>query len=800
MMWRTAPALVLAVLLALWGGGVRAQALTIQSGEHDGFTRLVIRLPETESWSITRDGRTAQLKVSRPQARFDLSGIFTKIPRTRLLQAAQNDGMLDLTLGCDCTIDAFRVRGGYLVLDIRGTPGAGIEGAAGRNDRAALRDAARAGSVVQARLDDLRRVGLQHPYRYRQSDLSPGEFRFPTRRAEPASGPLPDMPTVPPPGPGGILPVVPRMGSDRVAGAGRASNPLEQPLIDRAVSAGYGGALDISEDRLIEQLERATDQGLLERSGNRLEAPHGDTGERGSPLPIGISSMTAVDREMRELSDALQRTGEGTRCIPDEMIAVHKWAGDGSFDDEISARRGNLIGEFDTVQSGSVMSLSQVYLYFGFGAEARYTLGLLEDDNRDMDVLKAMSRIIDGDPLAEDNPFATQGRCGSDVALWAYLASADPKMPDLNVEAVLTGFARLPAHLRRHLGPRLGRQFAERGDLYAAETVMRASDRAGLQETAPADLARAAIADLKGDTRAEETYLEKAITKADQETPEALVSLVETQFKARGHIDPDYPDLIAGYAHEYRNVERGRQLRRAHVHALALLDQYDEAFGELASVRARDGKEAEDALTQDLLAILTGIGRDADFMKHVLAQAQNGAHRWPEQTGMDVADRLMGLGFASEAARILDDTAPPHPTDARRILRARAALAEAQPNRVLTELADLTGPEADRLRSDALLMTGHIDQAGALLAAQPDPQARDRGLWLSDDPDAPDLATGEQFSALLAASQGVEALADAPEGKPPLAAARALLEEGAALRGAVSDLLGMVSVEGLATN
>ncbi|WP_121060628.1 hypothetical protein [Chachezhania antarctica] len=779
----------LRIFLLVWAGCASAQTLDVTSGEHEDFTRLVVRLPESINWTVTRSDRSARLNVSVENARFDLDDLFTRIPRTRLSAARQSPGVLDLSLGCECDVESYRVNGGYLVLDIRGTPAPG--------DSPPLRTWAQFGreeqvsGAIQDRIRLMQRSAGGDTLRYGSNDAparTPVYFDLSVTEQR-VAGPM-------------DLPIVPAMEQWVHSDPRVADDPLEQPLIDRAVEAGYGGALVLSEDRLIDQMEHAADQGLLQRAPrNGYVAPDmASAGSNTAPLPIGITSMSVIDRDFQELTENLERSREGGRCVKSSMLALHEWGGDATFEDQISTLRGELVGEFDNVLLEPVQALARAYLHYGFGAEARHALALVEFEEAETDLLETMSRIIDGDAVSGANPFTGQARCETDAALWAYLAAADPDLQDLNVEAVLIGFARLPAHLRRHLGPRLSRQFSARGDIYAAETVLRASDRAGLDEGAPADLARAAIADLKGDDDAEETYLESAVTEAEEESPEALVALIDTRFDARAPIDTHYPDLIAGYAQQYRRVERGRDLRRAHIRSLALTNRYDDAFSELSLIREQDGNAAATSLAQDLLTILTETGRDVDFMKHALGQARENAFDWPEETGFLVAERLMGLGFATEAAAVLDDTAPPHPSDQRRLLRAEAALAQGEPSRALADLLNVTGPEADRLRSEALLISGEMELAGTLLVAQEDPQARDRGLWLTEDPDAAELASDSYYAGLMRAANGMADLASTPDEAKPLATARSLLEEGEALRSAVSGLLEMVEIETPATN
>ena len=71
-----------AVLLT--AGTVQAQTVVTRSGEHKGFTRLVMRLPNGADWSLTQSGYAATNNIDAPEVVFDTSRVFNLIPRTRL--------------------------------------------------------------------------------------------------------------------------------------------------------------------------------------------------------------------------------------------------------------------------------------------------------------------------------------------------------------------------------------------------------------------------------------------------------------------------------------------------------------------------------------------------------------------------------------------------------------------------------------------------------------------------------------------------------------------------------------------
>ena len=114
--------IVFAVVLA--GSGVAAQTVTIRSGEHDTFTRLVMLLPDKAKWSIGESDQSLTLSVDLASLQFDTSQVFSRIPRTRLVNLNQSKPGEDLifSLGCACSISSFLEASGYLVIDIKDAP------------------------------------------------------------------------------------------------------------------------------------------------------------------------------------------------------------------------------------------------------------------------------------------------------------------------------------------------------------------------------------------------------------------------------------------------------------------------------------------------------------------------------------------------------------------------------------------------------------------------------------------------------------------------------------------------------
>lgn len=113
--------LAIVVLLALVAPGlVWARSVTVRSGEHAGFSRVVVSGVDAGwTWQATPQG--GELRAPDGVS-FDLSQVFDLIPRTRLTEATAQGPVLSLTTAPGVSIAAER-QGDIFVIDLGGQPG-----------------------------------------------------------------------------------------------------------------------------------------------------------------------------------------------------------------------------------------------------------------------------------------------------------------------------------------------------------------------------------------------------------------------------------------------------------------------------------------------------------------------------------------------------------------------------------------------------------------------------------------------------------------------------------------------------
>ncbi len=117
----------LSLVLLAWGTSASAQALTVRSGEHEGYTRLVVQVPSGTGWMLDPVENGARLSIGIDNATFNTASVFDRLSGNRLqsLQQAGPGAALEMTFGCDCVATAFLHRQTMVVIDIapdQGTP------------------------------------------------------------------------------------------------------------------------------------------------------------------------------------------------------------------------------------------------------------------------------------------------------------------------------------------------------------------------------------------------------------------------------------------------------------------------------------------------------------------------------------------------------------------------------------------------------------------------------------------------------------------------------------------------------
>lgn len=440
--------LLIVFFLLLSTGLGFGQPLRVQTGDHTGFTRLVISIGADREWEIIeQDDRTYSVRFDPAADGFDTSTAFDLIQRSRLADLG-NDEELSLLLACACEVSSFRHQGEYLVIDIADADPNSV--AEPSNQPVVELDA----SIEEARrraaeaLPDLAALLLganQLPQLNPTPEEPPTEEQPTEDPVEPEVEDLPQAPNPNPPNPR-LAEAAEIMAEQlaRAAASGLLDASIGQPQtfadpVDRTDPA----EADTEPPESTELGATLNDDAIL------LDTPSPHQPE--DELPV--RAHTALDPAI-SFDTPLTPSSDEQACSSRPFDA-RDWSEFENFDQSLGELRANLYDERDNLLSDGAEGLALHYLYFGFGAEARYWLMQLPEPSEEY---LHIADLIDGAETAPFDPVTSTADCAQGELLWRYLAGAvEVDLNSDDLAAIQRAYSELPVHLRDLIGPKLAR-------------------------------------------------------------------------------------------------------------------------------------------------------------------------------------------------------------------------------------------------------------------------------------------------------------------------------------------------------
>lgn len=778
---------------------LRAETVRIRSGEHAGFTRLVLQPETSHDWQLGRTATGYELRLKGIDLNFAAEDIFRKIPRLRIsaVTPLPRPGALALVSNCVCFAQAAQLPDGAIVIDIAdGAPSAD--------------------SPYERPLEELaetkRPQSLPHPGQTRrtapvESDSATLSFRptvndaaslpiywrdvMKTDEKPAASDPEPDRAAQSKSQvPEANLPLLP------VPSVPVENGPPPLPLPSPDVLA--------AESELLRQLSRAASQGMvtLAEPDNSIPAPPHSTGAPDDliqpEVDIAFHAETSMDRDASANPMARHLTAQGNDCLSDDTLALSRWGTDEPAALQLTRARDHLTGEFDVPDPQAVRALARLYLHLGMGAEARQTLRAFDDESDEAALLTSLAGIIDDHEPAQGDPLVTMQDCDTAAALWAFLARPIDATAPVNAAAVLRAFSGLPAALRTALGQRLSDRFIRAGNPDAARDIRNAMARSvGTADNRNLGMVDASLAMDAKDTAQALKKLDQLAQGNDDLAVEAAMTALRSRLDRDESIDAKQAEAIAALAFEHGEGALGPRLAALEIEARAAAADYGGAARRLEERQAEYPDADLRPLARKVLARLVAQGDDAAFLHLYFHQpATFGAALTDPAAGSEailpIAVRLAHLGFSSEARALL--SGPAGQTGKGKTILARVALAEFAPDQALGLLEGLSEPDAAALRAEAFLMQKNYGAAATEIAHVGTPKELARTLWQSGNwPEAAALDEAYRATAnglgLTDATSGLAPDARPSETATSLATSKAKVAESAALRQTIASLL-----------
>ncbi len=724
-----------------------ADNVVVLSGDHEAFSRIVLHLPKRANWTLEGSKRFKELILSGREIEWDMSKVFSRISRKRVMDIKPLERSVGLTLdlNCDCEVDVSWYGVSMLVLDVKDP---------------VLQNQ----NIIQDQAYGSRNGLARHP-KIPDVNGSDEEYDFFSPRAVSVEVMKE------------VLNALPKIKSDK--------------------SSKVWADEDIPRGTIMTALNRAASLGLLEGQrysenvagdfqeplAKRVVVSADDQVNRGlSSILENMTSYTTADAVLDISNHANEHSVGDSACISDDLVSIQKWGGEQSFSNQMGSARRKLGGQDRSSNREERLRLLRLYLYFGFGAEARQIVNDMGLPDLEASLYVAISRLVDGN-APETSILDWQAGCDGAVAILSVLSTRENQLHNgVNVDSIIRSLSNFPNHLRKMFATRLAEQFRHRDEIELAERFSRfdgTSSGSGesqfSRESTGQDLT----------TEPGLTWLSIASSNSDTYMQDILKS-IEDRLNDNSNVPFEWVELVGSYAQEQRKSEIGAVIAHRYVRSLAASGQYGRAFYEASKLSNDLDGNALDITEDKIVSYTVRNADDVTFVKLMAYRDDGNDMNISSLNENEVARRLLALGFPSEALHYLSEDADGTNHDARRLLRAKASLAIAKPDEAIELLHGMNGVEVERLRAEANARLDNHMSASLLYRVSGDDDAALRQALQAKD---------WEGAATLADSDPAKVM-EMPEQKNEVGGSSASLNDGAhliaestAIRGDIAQLL-----------
>ena len=581
---------ILMVFLGLAPMG-NAQNISVTSGEHEDFSRLVLTFSKPFDWVLAREASGYTLSTGQNIPNYDLSDAFRRLTNKRVTDIRREPmtGALYIAVNCECYAIPFELRTGILVIDIRdGTAPSGSSFELARDGT--LSPPLIGAAAISGKSNSSSDVVTKRKNKSESTNLI-----------------------------------------SAIESAARTP-PALSPRISEA-------AMENTRYELLWQISKGAADGVVDVTTN-LEPPPAKSQDISQNTNIGIGPELGITAKTSEKISNLM-TEDGKKCFSNEDVDMGPWAGENDNTFSFSENTTGLVAEFDRPNRASIEHAVKYLLALGFGAEARALLKSFKVESKNRNLWEALSYLVDeaGSPVT-----AFQGMevCNTYAALWAFLAKPEiPLTNEIETSAILRAFSNLPSHMRRHLGREIATRFLNRNDFHAAHAVKASMFRSSMEADASVQMLNAEIQLSNDEIESAELILGKLSGASGPVGIHSAVALIEAKVGA-GHVVPEHLTVATeAMLHEAKGGENESPLRNALALAYASQNKYQKSFALIPK------SQKESVL---LWSLLGHQGDDNSLLSEAVVKKLDTLPELPLEVKAKISDRLIRLGFSKEAA------------------------------------------------------------------------------------------------------------------------------------------------------
>ncbi|NOR62733.1 MAG: hypothetical protein GQ535_09610 [Rhodobacteraceae bacterium] len=525
-----------AVALILSASPLAAQQVVlVNSGEHEGFSRLVLRIDPAVNWEIVEARGEAIVRFPDQSLTFSTSHVFDRISTDRIAgvsEASSDEGSyLQLEFNCKCEVQSFAFKENYIVIDVFDGP--------------ALGPVETAENPPQWQPDALPFIQLSSPpsrfsaYVMAHAPMQPHILPDPPPQTAPEAAPQMAAPAMPDmvaeveeqvPGEDDVIAEMETMAGAAVSGMNEVVETEDNPELQARIEE--------AQNQLLAQLTRAADQGLVQFVP--APVPVAEV-EETAPAPEPVPEPPVVDPELMQQLSARTAYSQGTedalteivnqfampQCMDDAHFSMIGWGGEAGFSDQLASLRSQLLGEFDTPNPQIAKELVQLYLRYGLGAEARLMLMEVGVELENAALYNDMAALIEDEAARVTGPILEGAGCGSAHEMW-YLATGLGDYQVLEPLTITDVFSTYPIEVRALIGPPLAQAFISREQVEAGHLILEIVRRAESGVTTAQSMAEARVMEAQGDILGAASVYRTLALGNGENAPDALIGYART--------------------------------------------------------------------------------------------------------------------------------------------------------------------------------------------------------------------------------------------------------------------------------
>lgn len=478
-------------------------------------------------------------------------------------------------------------------------------------------------------------------------------------------------------------------------------------------------------DDILPDIARLSSEGIL-----TLE-PRAKQPDMGASESSGETSAEATTQS----EDTLAADPVALVCKPNSAFDISSWSGEAPFYRTLGGYRLAVFDETDHLDMAEAVGMAKFYISYGFGAEALSILDMLDSGNG-LDVFRAMAIIVDGRPFDRAPVFSDAETCSQAEIMWAVLATTDHTVAKrADKPTLFAALNALPAPVNSLLGEQLANKLLAAQELDAANAVLRILDRIEDKPTTGRKLIEGKMALKTGERDQGQEVLEEIVPDDGESSALALIELVLSASDTGSPVASDTAETLATYRFQFRDTDREQDLTRAEAIARASIGDFVSAFDLLdqssddMAGQAISGRDAFNRMTR----YLVDEADDESFLKIAFnILSEQGANLLPDLQ-LQVADRLLSLGFSDIIGAFLPDGSRAAATLDGQVILARASLRSGSREIDEAALNNLDNRDIDMELARHMSDQGQYARASTYFERAGAMEEKQRQLWLAGD-------------------------------------------------------------------